>query len=779
MTYSGVTKGIARLGLGVPVPLMSLRQIIWRIAVAAGSAVSDRFEDLTEENGQDCPCLLIMNISNVNWGITMLGIVKQLISIIVNIGNIIWTFITNETIIAAIIGAVIAGAVTIYTFSKPSYKMRAEFKREARQSYLAIKEEKAFFDVPRTTNRNPKNFFYKNISLKNSRGESVALSGLKRSFVIKGAPGSGKSAVIKRLFYIEYCKARFFNRNLALYYDSSKIKRSLDNTNDLLSKMRTADFKRLTLVLDGIDETVLPTENEKISSFLDGCMHVVDRLRIIICCRNEYSRSVIEKYYRDQYQLEVYEVEKWSKEQVIDYTQKLISLFSDNKDQSNKLKGFFSQEHILQIIDFNPLLAKMLLCIKLYNSEYEPLENKFEFYQSFLKILTIEHFSNETEIPVFRNNLNRNAEMVFNSYKADVGNREFNYNDVPYFDPIIMKRSGQGTVLFRHESFFEFLLAYYVGLRLQAVSITSIEVLSKEYPNDIADFISDQLIVKSKQEREQIRNNLIAIYGLTINNNKQTEYNNRFNPLPLTNTQYKSCIDGLENRLFFTLKYEIIFRLGRLLLEDNVLNSFLEFAYNDDRVANRYINDSDKNKWIVVLKRCCAISASFVGYEEIEIDYVKHMLPYRKNEYKKLYDIINRSHTLIFYEDREMKNNGILEFLEYMDNGMFDCTKSCTKRVNRLSKLKDIATPVNEMSDKDKRIYYFRLFDIATIYTFIVSRKTNDLLPWLNHDTREIIKTFRTQFKGMSLERKELLDDIKLKTLELLKARYGDVNCTQ
>ena len=303
MTYSGVTKGIARLGLGVPVPLMSLRQIIWRIAVAAGSAVSDRFEDLTEENGQDCPCLLIMNISNVNWGITMLGIVKQLISIIVNIGNIIWTFITNETIIAAIIGAVIAGAVTIYTFSKPSYKMRAEFKREARQSYLAIKEEKAFFDVPRTTNRNPKNFFYKNISLKNSRGESVALSGLKRSFVIKGAPGSGKSAVIKRLFYIEYCKARFFNRNLALYYDSSKIKRSLDNTNDLLSKMRTADFKRLTLVLDGIDETVLPTENEKISSFLDGCMHVVDRLRIIICCRNEYSRSVIEKYYRDQYQL--------------------------------------------------------------------------------------------------------------------------------------------------------------------------------------------------------------------------------------------------------------------------------------------------------------------------------------------------------------------------------------------------------------------------------------------------------------------------------------------
>ena len=704
----------------------------------------------------------------------MSGIAKLLISIIVSIVNSIWTFIANETILAAFIGAVITGAVTIYTFSKPSHKMRAEFKREARQSYLAIKEEKAFFDVPRTTNRDPKNFFYKNISLKNSQGASVALSGLKGSFVIKGVPGSGKSAVVKRLFFIEYWKARFFSRNLALYYDSSKIKRTLDNTNDLISKLRTADFKRLTLVLDGIDETVLPTENEKISSFLDDCVHVVDKFRIIICCRNEYSRSVIEHYYRDHYQLGVYEVEKWSKEQVIDYTQKLISLFSDNKDQSNTLKSFFSQEHILQIIDFNPLLAKMLLCIKLYDPDYEPLENKYEFYQSFLKILTIEHYSNETEIPVFRNNLNKNAELVFKSYKADVGNREFDYDSVPYFDPIIMKRSGQGTVLFRHESFFEFLLAHYVGLRLQAVSIESIEVLSSEYTNDIADFISDQLKVKSTQEREQIRNNLIALYGLTISNNKQIEYNKLFNPIPLENTQYKSCIDKLENGPFFTIKYEIIFRLGRLLLEDNVLNSFLKFAYNDNRVANRYINNSDKNKWIVVLKRCCAISASFVGYEEIEIDYVKHMLSYRKNEYKRLYDIINRSHTLIFYEDREMKNNGILEFLEYMDNGIFDCTKSCTKRVNRLSKLKDIAVPVNEMGKKDKRIYYFRLFDIATIYTFIVSRKSIDLLPWLNYDNRKIIKTFRTQFEGMSPEREALLNEIKSKTLELLKARYGE-----
>ena len=256
---------------------------------------------------------------------------------------------------------------------------------------------------------------------------------------------------------------------------------------------------------------------------------------------------------------------------------------------------------------------------------------------------------------------------------------------------------------------------------------------------------------------------------MTISNNKQIEYNKLFNPIPLENTQYKSCIDKLENGPFFTIKYEIIFRLGRLLLEDNVLNSFLKFAYNDNRVANRYINNSDKNKWIVVLKRCCAISASFVGYEEIEIDYVKHMLSYRKNEYKRLYDIINRSHTLIFYEDREMKNNGILEFLEYMDNGIFDCTKSCTKRVNRLSKLKDIAVPVNEMGKKDKRIYYFRLFDIATIYTFIVSRKSIDLLPWLNYDNRKIIKTFRTQFEGMSPEREALLNEIKSKTLELLK----------
>ena len=78
------------------------------------------------------------------------------------------------------------------------------------------------------------------------------------------------------------------------------------------------------------------------------------------------------------------------------------------------------------------------------------------------------------------------------------------------------------------------------------------------------------------------------------------------------------------------------------------------------------------------------------------------------------------------------------------------------------------------MGKKDKRIYYFRLFDIATIYTFIVSRKSIDLLPWLNYDNRKIIKTFRTQFEGMSPEREDLLNEIKTKTLELLKARYGE-----
>ena len=685
-----------------------------------------------------------------------------------NSWNVLQGFLSKEAIAAAIIGAMVGGIFVLYVHFSPSQKMKDQCKREARQMFNALGAEKALFDMQMIFKRNPINIFYKKIPLKNEEGIGVDVDLLKNSCAIKGGSGCGKSALIKYLFCREYKWNFLKNRKLILYFDSNKIRNVLDNPDELYNRLTNAGFKSLSLYLDGIDETVLPKEHEKLSSFLDKVSRSVNKFYIKISCRSNYSYT-IDKYFRNQYQLELYEIDKWTKKQIYEYISRMIVLLVKDKRQRTRLKNFFNQDYAIDSIDYNPLLAKMLLCIKLYDGDYIPPENKYEFYYSFLRTLTEERYSVKRQVPVFIKHIDNNAQYTFCSYKNDVRNREF--SRIPYFDSVIMKKSEHGTVVFRHESFYEFLVAHYVGMKLQSVSQDSIDVLSMEYPNGISDFVSDKLKL-GDTNRLSIRNNLLSFYGLTISEVQQNDYNKLFKDhlnKEILQDPYADAIAKLDNNRFFTLKYEIVFRIGRLLLEDEVLNSFLRFAYYDDNVSIQPLKEPERNQWIIVLKRCCAISASFVGYEDIEIDYIKHMLIYR-NEYQSLYDLINRSHTLIFYEDVKMDNNGILSFLEVMDNGKNDCTKSCMKRVTRLSKLKDYTGPVSEMNKKDRRLYYFRLFDIATIYTFIASRKSRELLPWLNKDNIAILNSFQTRFSGISKEREDLLIEIKKETNNLLRS---------
>ena len=62
---------------------------------------------------------------------------------------------------------------------------------------------------------------------------------------------------------------------------------------------------------------------------------------------------------------------------------------------------------------------------------------------------------------------------------------------------------------------------------------------------------------------------------------------------------------------------------------------FLEFVYEyDTNTGAKY----DQPYFEAVLKRCCAISASFLGGERVELDYIRHMLDFGTYPYDENYD---------------------------------------------------------------------------------------------------------------------------------------------
>ena len=689
----------------------------------------------------------------------------------------VFDFLSNNLvsgIIVTVFAAVLAGLRVYRKKNAHIKKKRNTFRREAERVAKSLQEEKVFFDIPGYDSTNPQNFFYNKVSLKNEKDEKVAINDLRNSFIIKGVSGCGKSAIIKYLFLEEYRKRYLNKSNLVLYYDAPGLRSILNDSKDFIDRVKESEYSTMTLYLDGVDETLLPEDREKLNQLFRDIAKHVDNFYPVISCRNDHEH-VDEQMLRDNYSCNIFEVEKWTSDQVVEYAESLVSLVSSDKAKNKLLKEFIERDEILKIVEYNPLLIKMLLCIKIIDDGFIPSDNRYEFYYQFLKTLTVNHLASSHEVPVFLHKIHKNAEFFYKAYIKDVRSRVFKATDVPYYDSLYMKKNYQDFVLFKHESFFEFLIGHYIGTQLNSVSTDSIDVLSHEYPNGISDYVSDQLKT-NEIDRKSIRNNLLAIYSLTIKDDDVSNYNLMFGqyyPKEFDFQTYKENVVKLDNNHFFTIKYEIIFRIGRLLLEDQVLSSFLQFAYSDENCNVTPMKDTELEKWIVVLKRCCAISASFIGYEDVEIDYIKHMLSYRE-EYIELYDSINRTHTLLFYGDVKMDNNGILDFLELMDTGEYDCTRSCVKRVNRLSKLKECNVPVKEMSSKDKRIFYFRLFDIATIYSFIQTRKSTKYLNWLNEENKEHIYMFKTDFAGISDQRKVLLEEIKNQTkkqIERLEVR--------
>ena len=77
------------------------------------------------------------------------------------------------------------------------------------------------------------------------------------------------------------------------------------------------------------------------------------------------------------------------------------------------------------------------------------------------------------------------------------------------------------------------------------------------------------------------------------------------------------------------------------------------------------------------------------------------------------------------------------------------------KRINRLGF--PLPDHLSDMSKMERKKYYFRVFDMATIYTFLRSRPGYVL----RKEEKEILTNTKIDFIGMSQERRKILKAMK------------------
>ncbi len=318
-----------------------------------------------------------------------------------------------------------------------------------------------------------------------------------------------------------------------------------------------------------------------------------------------------------------------------------------------------------------------------------------------------------------------------------------------------------------HETFFEFFVARHFINVIAAKNDNGkmfecqIKVLENEYPNEYADFITSAISQKNTEEKRAFINTLCRIYSYTLEDKNREKFaglvglGNEYNYRNRKKLE-SMCINN--NRLLLIIKTQIVFRFGRMNFTENKPNlaAILNFLYMNDNHIQINRNE-DYEYYLAIFKRGCAISASLIGAEEIEIDYVRQMLNFGEyaENYKPDYDLANRSHTIIFYGDIKSQQS-VFEFRD--QNTSISCKNSIEKRIKRLSdNPKDKTQSITKLDYNSRKKYYFRLFDLATIYTFIQNRGGRIL----NDNQYKTIENCFVDYVDQSEKRYKLMKDIK------------------
>ena len=574
-----------------------------------------------------------------------------------------------------------------------------------------------------------------------SKNNSKAINKLKLggSYLLVGAPGGGKSTYLRKLFYSRNKKKRYVLLNLlisriVLYFDAKSLLNE-NKADEIAELIGVAKYRTVHLICDGLDE--LGEQESTMLSAIDMIykLHQAQyngKMNLIIGGRT----TSIQKYLHSPKFAKLFPkqclVDEWTDEDIYSLVQQIGEVLTGNKSTFDRLLS--DKERFAKLVMKNPMRCKML-CIVAYNSEKQVITagNQYELYTHFFtKLFTHEFQRTQTMINYeeeIEDVLEKLGQLAFYQYQTTANGLCPIYSN--YDDVLNSWNIGDRQLAlliwdkekkeFLHHTYSEFFVAYHYlavirNCNLQDIG-DAVEVLSYLYNNTHADLITQGFSLY-EDSNNTIRW-LTYIYSFTLPKNLSQELRAikeyaLLDALPeytalQANQRY---ISDLSQKQYLRIKYEITFRVGRFRTKYAL--PFLSFVYFCDKTV-LYGKIQFSPYELAILKRQCAVSASFLCGKDIELDYVSRMFPGTR-QYDQNYDLVNRSHTLIYYGD-------VLhtDLLSFTDDGKaeWDCARK--KRISRLKKQPKRYT----LEDK---VSCFRLFDLATIYTFLISRKGESIL---------------------------------------------------
>lgn len=603
-----------------------------------------------------------------------------------------------------------------------------------------------------------KYFFYNGFTIEDLCNKQKRIKVKKlihKSYLLVGEAGSGKSACLKNDFLNLRNKRVLHTRFAQWFLHSNELTKLLDDRdkqNHKIDLLLQAKYKKLYLYIDGLDEigeNRVPLFFDFINKLaldegIDFVLKITSRSQFAINNISSENSTHIKNFLK---------VSDWNEKNLLGYCKQIIRHLTQQKyltlRKSQDCYNIIKNSKMRKKYITNPLLMKLYIycCIHGSITDIENnIENRFNFYSTFITILLKNYWRRKNSpqsMEFLFKQQNDFAEQVFKSINRSgkvINNVEYSLGLLP-----LCKKTSDNNAVLIHESFYEYFVARYYYNCTTSInpSVDNVFVYCCNYSNDYADFITDAFKKDNEETRKRIAQRFFEIYFFTLNRQGKRKYNE----LGFSGPSFSLNLSNLGGHEFFSLKYELIFRLGRLQSNEEIIAKFLDFIYCYDN--NTGITNENKY-YITFLKRCCAISSSFIGGEKIEIDYVKHMLPYDKDNYDEKYDLANRTHTLLFYGD--VTGSNIFNFID--DDPNQCCDKAFKKRIDRLSfhLPKDVVT----MDEKSRKKYYFRLFDLATIYTFMKSRNIK-----LKQGELDIVQKCEVDFEGASEERTALMKIIK------------------
>lgn len=669
--------------------------------------------------------------------------------------------IISIILLVIILGKVIPFCISVMEKWMPEPKQRArkDIERQIDSQISEYSREALMFERVSVSSRYY--FRRKGFLLENKRRKTHIIG--KHNSIVCGGPGVGKSSFLKSVFVRNNHLSKKYGRNTrGVFLNYEEINKWINNEEPvrrLIENMELADYRRLYLFCDGVDELG--------KQRFDKFVLLINKIMSKWGSRIVFVISTREKFYSENQiafesiaNTKHYIVEQWTQKEIVRYARTLIKKEKKSYNSQNVQHAYqMVKQNSSVCLLKNPLVMKIYIYILLNDSGNSPIEvdNRYKLYERFVEDLVFKSQLHNYNESTREKKMSELARTCFYSY--DDNDRMLTCNQDP---KSLFKSNG----MLIHETFFEFFVARYYFTTLADASsgdtkiIEHVRVLEKEYPNEFADFITDAIRGLDDSGKKYLIQELCGIYVYMLDPSLRREFSKRAGIVYDIGSMKEQAIERelVRDELFLTVKNQIIFRLGRLNYESDTpeIGSILSFIYeNDNSIRIKH----DEMFFRAVLKRGCAISASFIGAEDIEVDYVEHMLAYKKDNYIPSYDLANRSHTIVFYSDVRTEQS-IFEFRD--ENRNISCDKSINKRIERLKE--QLPDDVEKMDEKQKKKYYFRLFDLATIYTFLNDRGARIL----DDRQKSIVRNCGVSFIGQGEVREELMKDIKSHIISLI-----------